>query len=114
MSELDEHQGMDEVVNRLAQRFPTLTLDRIHLVVDEELHRLENGRIRDFVPVLVEHAATERLRKEADPVAATVDDPAAGAIVADDPLELDPMEVERKAREARSGFLFGDLGGGPS
>ena len=27
---------------------------------------------------------------------------------------IHPMEIERREREHRGGFLFGDLGGGPS
>lgn len=114
MSALDENQALQEVVDRLAVRFPTLSSERIRQVVDVEQLRLENGTVRDFVPVLVEHAAMEQLRKEADPVRAPVEDEAPAARVLDDPQELDPMERERLEREQHGGFLFGDLGGGPS
>lgn len=111
MSELDEDQAIAQVVDRLTPQFPALTRERIQQVVDEERERLAAGRIRDFVPVLVEHESKERLRAEAQQVHA----PAEAGDVArapDDPVELDPMEIERNSR--RSGPLFGDLGGGPS
>ena len=111
MSELDEGQAIAQVVDRLAAQFPSLARERVQQVVDEERERVAGGRVRDFVPVLVEHEAKERLRAEAEQVHAPA---GAGDIarVPDDPVELDPMEVERNSR--RSGFLFGDLGGGPS
>ena len=42
----------------------------------------------------------------------TAGDPGGPVIVPDDASEMDPLEIERKAREQRGGFLFGDLGGG--
>lgn len=113
MAELDEHQAIEHVIARLVERFPALSDDHVRQVVDEELHRLDANPVRDFIPVLVEHAATERLREEAVPVGTPIDD-RGGAAVTDDPPELDPMEIERREREAHGGFLFGDLGGGPS
>jgi len=112
MSELDEDRAMENIVDRLSQRFPSLTRDHVQQVVDEEFARLEEGRIRDFVPVLVEHAAKKRLSIEAEPASIPVDESAAAAPATDEPVELDPMEIERRSRS--SGFLFGDLGGGPT
>ena len=112
MSELDEDRAIDQVIARLAARFPTVTHAHIGQVVYEEQHRLDDNPVRDFVPVLVEHAASDRLRAEAEPVNVEPDAPAESAGIGDDPIELDPMEIERlKSRKA--GFLFGDLGGGP-
>jgi N-acyl-D-aspartate/D-glutamate deacylase len=108
-----EHHAVENVVARLAARFPSLGRDRVQQVVDEELARVEDGRVREYIPALVEHAADERLRQEAHPVSVTGSDPGGPPVVADDASEMDPMEIERKAREQRSGFLFGDLGGGP-
>ena len=60
-----EAREIDEVIERLRQRFPTVDEDRIRGVVREE-HRTFDGRpIRDFVPVFVERAAVERLRRPA-------------------------------------------------
>ncbi len=68
MSDPVEHQAVENVIARLADRFPSLNRDRVQQVVDEELARLEDGRVREYIPALVEHAADERLRQEADPV----------------------------------------------
>ncbi len=108
----EEDQAMETVVDRLSERFPSLGRQHVQEIVDEEHQRLESAPIRDFVPVLVEHAAKVRLREEAEPVSITVDEEAAADFVLDDPVHPDPMEVERKSRS--SGPLFGDLGGGPS
>ena len=86
--------------------------DRVQQVVDEELARVEGGRLREYIPALVEHAADDRLREEADPVSVTAGDPGGPVIVPDDASEMDPLEIERRARQQQAGFLFGDLGGG--
>jgi hypothetical protein len=110
----DEDRAIDEVVSRLSEKFPSLTPEHVEEVVEEELHRFDGGRVRDFVPVLVERAAKQRLKAEAKAVDASPDAAtAAGGSAApvDEPVELDPMEVDRRSRE--SGLLLGDLGGGP-
>ena len=110
----EENHAVGQVEGRLAARFPSLPSERIHQVVDDEFRKLQTGAVQDFVPVLVEHAAMERLRQEADPVRLPVEDRGPADFVRDDPPELDPMEIERREREHRGGFLFGDLGGGPA
>ena len=112
MSDPVEHHAVENVIARLTARFPSLSQDRVQQVVDEELARFEDGRVREYIPALVEHAADERLREEADPASVTSGDPGGPPVVPDDASEMDPMEIERKAREQRAGFLFGDLGGG--
>ena len=112
MSDPVEHHAVENVIARLTARFPSLIQDRVQQVVDEEFARFEDGRVREYIPALVEHAADERLREEADPVSVTAGDPGGPPMVPDDASEMDPMEIEREAREQRAGFLFGDLGGG--
>jgi hypothetical protein len=114
MSGTDEGRAIEGVVSRLAARFPTLARDHIAEVVREEQHRIDGGSVQDFVPVLAEHAARERLRAEADPAYVPTegtDAPAAEGPPLDQSIDLDPMEIERISR--RGGFLFGDIGGGP-
>ena len=114
MSGTDEGRAIEGVVSRLAARFPTLAHDHIAAVVREEQHRLDGGSVNDFVPVLAEHSARERLRAEANPAdlpTEEADVPPAEAAPLDEPIDLDPMEIERNSR--RGGFLFGDIGGGP-
>ncbi|MDR6905787.1 hypothetical protein J2X63_001473 [Agromyces sp. 3263] len=111
----DEDRAIDEVVSRLSERFPTVSPEHIEAVVDEELHKFDGGRVRDFVPVLVERAAKKRLKAEGAAVDVPTDAAAASVSATepvDEPLELDPMELERRSRE--SGLLLGDLGGGPN
>ncbi|OFI38132.1 hypothetical protein BIU82_06450 [Arthrobacter sp. SW1] len=50
------------VVDRLAGKFPDQPRAEIESVVAEEHSKLDDGRIRDFVPLLVERAAKARLR----------------------------------------------------
>ena len=107
-----EGNAVENVVERLAERFPSVSRARVEQVVGEEFARLDGGRVREYLPALVEHAADERLREEAEPVSVAEGDPGGPTLVADEGSGLDPMEVERRAREQRAGFLFGDLGGG--
>ena len=114
MDDAEEERAVEDVIDRLAGRFPDVPRDHIVTVVHETHLELRGNPIRDFVPVLVEHTAKKRLRREAKPETVPIDDRSAIVAASDEPLELDPMEVERRSREQRSGFLFGDLGGGPT
>lgn len=58
-----EVREIDEVIGRLQDRFPDVPQQRIREVVAAE-HRVFTGRpIRDYVPVFVERAAAEKLRR---------------------------------------------------
>ena len=108
MSANADHSPIDAVVQRLTERYPTVSPARVAAVVDEELHRFDDARITDFVPVLVEHEAHEVLRREADPV--PLSEQSAAAVVAgtgSSDADLDPLEVERRAEH--TGLLLGEL-----
>ncbi|WP_400995097.1 three-helix bundle dimerization domain-containing protein [Agromyces sp. GXQ0307] len=113
-TEADEQQAVEHVVTRLLERFPSLAEDHIHAIVDEEHHRFDGRPVRDFVPVLVERAARQRLATEAPIVRV---DPDAAELAAADQVrrtggaEADPMEVARRSEADGGDFLFGDLGG---
>ncbi|MBO0980790.1 three-helix bundle dimerization domain-containing protein [Microbacterium sp. SD291] len=111
MSELKGDDGDAKLLDRIAARFPTVASARIEEILHEEQARLDGGRIRDYIPVLVERATTERLRGEAVPVPLTaVDDPSRPvAAVRADPNRLDPLEIDRRSQA--TGPLLGDLGG---
>lgn len=111
MSELDETQAIDQVISRLEERFPTLERAYIADVVNSEHRQLDNGRVRDFVPVLVEKAAKKRLKKEAKAATLTEQPEALTSLPDGDPAP-DPLEVERASREGHRGPLFGDALGG--
>jgi hypothetical protein len=54
------------VVDRLAVRYPNASRPRIADIVGEEYEALAGGRIRNYIPTLVEHGARSRLRREFD------------------------------------------------
>ena len=77
-----ERRALAEVQARLEQRFPHLHPDVVAAAVTVA-HQSLDGPVRDFVPVLVEHAARDRLAfadpEAPDPVSAAGQDGAAGA-----------------------------------
>jgi hypothetical protein len=105
-----ESSAIDTAIDRIATRFPDIDRARIQSLVHESARSLDGARVRDFIPVLIEHEVMDRLRAEAAPVPVSeaglgstpVDDPRPG-----DPQRLDPQEVERKSE--RTGLLYGDL-----
>ena len=58
----DEDRAVDEVVERIATKLPTLSTDLIRAEVEAQLAKFDDSAVRDFVPVLVEHEVLERLR----------------------------------------------------
>ena len=114
MDHTEEARAVSEVIDRLVGRFPDLPRDHIAAVVETAHLELEGNPVRDFVPVLVERTAKQRLKREAKAAPVLTDAAFGDTVVGDDAIELDPMEIERRARERESGFLFGDLGGGPN
>lgn len=59
----DETKAVEMVVDRLSEKFPDIPRANIEETVHEEHQALASGRIRDFVPVLVEHKARTRLSR---------------------------------------------------
>lgn len=62
----DEHKDpiISKVVDRLAARFPAAPRHRIESIVGEEYDSLDTGRIRIYIPTLIENSARTRLRRE--------------------------------------------------
>jgi len=60
MPKLDERQAVEQVTVRLSARFPNLPTTLVRTTVRDEHAKLD-GRVRDYVPVLVERAARQRL-----------------------------------------------------
>ncbi|GAA4060521.1 three-helix bundle dimerization domain-containing protein [Agromyces indicus] len=126
----DERTLVGRIPDRLAAHFPEIAPERIAEVVEQEYRRFDGRPIRDFVPVLTEHQARDRLRAEgtaevfasppdlapADPrpVPDTEHDP---AMRRPEPHSVDPRAGETRP-EAPAGspvtLLNGDLGGGPA
>jgi hypothetical protein len=106
----DEAHAVNAVIDRLAGRFPQLQRDQIASVVHEAHHELDGNPIRDFIPVLVEHEARERLQAAgAQPVRISDADAAAA-----DPMIRAGEPDTETAFNARVTMLNGDLGGGTS
>lgn len=57
----DERRAVEQVAERLADRFPHTPPQRVSAVVGEVHNGFEGTPIRDFVPILVEREARERL-----------------------------------------------------
>ena len=106
-AERDEAHAIDDVVDRLAGRFTSLDRAHIEEIVHDEWHRLDEGRLRDFVPVLVEHEARERLRREAAPAPLDTEAESSRLVPTDEPQDLDPAEIERLRRE--TGLYLGSI-----
>jgi hypothetical protein len=60
----EEVRAVEGVVDRLDAMYPDVSRERVVAVVNEEHLKLAGNPIRDFIPVLVEHEARERLRAE--------------------------------------------------
>jgi hypothetical protein len=60
-----EAREIDEVIQRLQAKFPSVAEGDIRALVEEEHRAFEGRPIRDFVPVFVERAAAQRLREAA-------------------------------------------------
>jgi hypothetical protein len=64
VDETERHEIIVKVVDRLAARFPEAPRALIAGVVAEEYNALDAGRIRTYIPTLVEHEARNRLHRE--------------------------------------------------
>jgi hypothetical protein len=62
MLSTEEDQALTEMALRLRERFPTEPPETIDKVVRDYHREFDGDPIRDFIPVLVERQAVERLR----------------------------------------------------
>ncbi|MFJ6026599.1 three-helix bundle dimerization domain-containing protein [Pseudarthrobacter sp. NPDC092424] len=60
---IEELRALGHVVDRLAEKYPDLPREHIEVIVEQEHRSLDSGRVRDYVPILVEHAVRDRLRE---------------------------------------------------
>jgi hypothetical protein len=63
MDATDKQETIARVTDRLAARYPDAPTSLIASVVAEEYELLDAGRIRTYIPTLVERGARNRLRK---------------------------------------------------
>lgn len=59
----EELRALSHVVDRLVDKYPAVPREHIEDIVQEEHRLLDAGRVRDYVPILVEHAAKDRLNR---------------------------------------------------
>lgn len=59
----DEKTQLAQVVQKLEEKFPSVSTQEIEVIVAEQAALLDGNPIRDFVPRLVEHGARARLRE---------------------------------------------------
>lgn len=64
VSDARQDPALGAIVERLAARFPDAPKTHIAGVVGQEYAQLETGRIRLYIPTLVENSARRRLRRE--------------------------------------------------
>ncbi|MGO4228498.1 three-helix bundle dimerization domain-containing protein [Arthrobacter sp. YAF34] len=64
MTDAAKEPSIDQVVDRLAARFPHVPRLHVASIVREEFRALESGRIRTFIPTLVERGARARIQSE--------------------------------------------------
>lgn len=69
VSDAESESTIPKTVERLAVRFPGAPKSRIEEIVQEEYDLLAAGRIRLYIPTLIENAARNRLHGEFDSVA---------------------------------------------
>lgn len=60
MRDVDELEAVEQVCQRLVARFPTVPMTTVRATV-QELHASLVGPVRNFVPILIEHAARDRM-----------------------------------------------------
>ena len=64
MAKKSEAQAVAAVVDRLAERFPAVERSVIEDMVAHEHSLFDEGRVRDYIPILVERAAKLRLARQ--------------------------------------------------
>ena len=64
MNAEDEDRAVAHVIDRLVERFPRVPRSSIERAVQENRAALAGSRVRDYIPVLIEHGAKEQLRHE--------------------------------------------------
>lgn len=71
MQSISEDQALNELAQRLRDRFPSQPPETIEKVVRDYHREFDGDPIRDFIPVLVERQAVDRLSDVPDQRAAS-------------------------------------------
>lgn len=67
MDDTEKREIIAKITDRLSARYPETSRYYIAGVVSEEYALLDGGRIRTYIPTLVEHSAKNRLRGNTTP-----------------------------------------------
>lgn len=59
-----EFEALVYLSDRLQSLFPEVDEDTVFVLIAEELESFDGARLRDYVPVLVEHNVLRRLRAD--------------------------------------------------
>lgn len=62
-TDMDDAEIKSQVVGKLVEKFPEKPAREIETIVDEEYAALANRPIRDYLSVLTERAAKQRIKK---------------------------------------------------
>ena len=61
MNSAEEARQISRVTARLTAKYPTASHEVVETAVEEAVDHFRTGRIRDFVPLLIERTATAKL-----------------------------------------------------
>ncbi|MFC0451233.1 three-helix bundle dimerization domain-containing protein [Rhodococcus jostii] len=61
MNSAEEARQISQVTTRLITKFPAVPQEAVEAAVHDAVVQFEGGRIRDFVPLLIERTATANL-----------------------------------------------------
>jgi len=61
--DLSEQTIIEQLVERLAQKYPALPTETISAVVRQNHARFDGRPVRDYVPLFVERGATQQLSR---------------------------------------------------
>jgi len=95
MDREQELRALAGVLQRLSERFPDLDPALVEAAVRVSHHELRSNPIRDFVPLLVEHAARDRLAFALDEPRTVASDPPPLASAPSEAAELRTATVHR-------------------
>ncbi len=59
-----EREAIDDVVARLQKKYPKSSKSDVSKVVEAQYAKLGSAKLRDYIPVLVEHEAKQVLKAQ--------------------------------------------------
>jgi hypothetical protein len=59
-----ERDSIDDITARLSKKYPKLSASEVADVVEKQYAKLQTAKLREYIPVLVEHQAKQVLREK--------------------------------------------------